>query len=273
MLAPINQRFAITVIKEIQTDGHNPLLVIADDYEYYYVKSCKRIPDFTIISEFLCNFFLQCWHIPTPEMAAVMVDPDILIPGLSINNRSHHFSTICFGSKQVKDAIDLQEFITAERKVDLKKIQNPEIIFRLTLFDIWVENDDRKPTNNNLLLANINNQKQIVAIDNSYTFSTLSYDQLNPSFVSSSFNDSILLSSIGKGILKKTKINDKWLHKVKENYYLCIENCKSNYTDIVRFIPAELGFLTHFQENIANFLFDEKRNENVFMEFVSRLKI
>jgi len=35
VLEPINRRRAITVVKEIPTEGHSPLLVIADDYEFY----------------------------------------------------------------------------------------------------------------------------------------------------------------------------------------------------------------------------------------------
>lgn len=273
VLEPLTQLKAVTVIKEIPTDGHSPLLVIASNYESYYAKSCKRIPDFTILSEFLCHYFLKCWQIDTPDIAAIKINADQLIPGLSIiNNNPRNFETICFGSKQIKDAIDVQDFISADNKAHFKKIRNSEVVFRLALFDIWIENDDRKPTNNNLILSSSESEKSIVAIDHSYVFSTLSYDHLDPALgITSSYNDSILLSEIGRSVVNKTTINDDWVNDIEEKFYLYIENCKKHYDEIAAFIPAELGFSDQLKKYISYFLFDENRNSEVFKEFISRL--
>jgi hypothetical protein len=271
-LHPLPRREAITVIKEIATEGHSPLLVIGDDYANYYVKSCKRIPDFTIISEFLCHYLLQCWQIATPEACVMRIPQERLIQGLSRNNRTGNFEWLCFGSLQIENAVDGQAFLSVESKAALKNIFNPEAIFYLALFDIWVENDDRKPTNNNLLLANSEKGARIIAIDNSYTFSTMDYRHLDPAFISSSYNDSILLSDIGAGIVKNSTIDASWYKQVENNFYLYIERCKDHFNEIVNFIPAELGFSKELQQFIYSFLFNDKRNSSVFEEFVSRMK-
>lgn len=60
MIDPLLYKKAISIIKEIPTTGHNPLLVISNDYEEYFVKSCKNTnPPCYIISEFLCHYFID----------------------------------------------------------------------------------------------------------------------------------------------------------------------------------------------------------------------
>lgn len=270
MIKPLQYRKAISIIKEITTEGHSPLLVLADDYEKYIIKTTRgRHPDFYLINEFLCHQFLNLWNIPSPDIIAVFVDKSILPGNLSNFNKPSYFDNICFGSKFIESAYELNEFISTPKSKDFKKIKNVEVLYLIALFDIWVENDDRKPTNNNILLSPSLN---LVAIDNAFVFSSMSYEDLNADFVSSSYNDTILHSPIGQSLINKVKPDNEWLNDIKDNFYLCIENCKHNYIGILGTIPEELGFVPALSNKIFDFLFNEQRNEQVFTEFISRLK-
>ncbi len=61
---------------------------------------------------------------------------------------------------------------------------NPRDVFHITLFDTWVENEDRKPTNYNLILEPYQNGFKVLPIANAFIFSTMSYQDLKPEFVS-----------------------------------------------------------------------------------------
>ena len=41
MLKKPEQKTVLSIIKEIDTDGHSPLLVIADDFKKYLIKSTR----------------------------------------------------------------------------------------------------------------------------------------------------------------------------------------------------------------------------------------
>ncbi len=273
MIDPLSYHNAITVRREIPTLGHSPLEVIADDYNIYFVKSTKgKSPCYYIINEFLCHYLLKCWNIPTPAISAISVDPQLLPTGYLSTHKKHFYTNICFGSQSIKDAIDLNAFIKPDKKPDYKKFYNPEVLFKIALFDIWVENDDRKPTNNNILLQPVESRFNILAIDHAFTFSSMDYPSLNPAFVASSFNDSILLSSLGQTVKRQNNANKAFLEEAKENFYLSIRNCEENYKVICNCIPKHLGFDLRLQNCIRKFLFNEDRNKQVYQEFTTRLK-
>jgi len=272
MIESLPYRKVVTIRREITTTGHSPLEVLADDYNIYFIKSAQdQKPSYRLISEFLCHYFLKCWHIPTPAIAEVTLDSKLITDGFSDKHKKHFYNRSCFGSQSIKDSIDLNEFFNPRSKPDFKKFYNPEILFKIALFDIWVENDDRKPTNNNILLQPVNGRFNIIAIDHAYTFNTMNYDDLNPIFVSLSFNDTILLSPLGQSVKKRLKKDAQWLADVKENFYLCVKLCEQNFIDISASVPQHLGFDLRLQTKLHSFLFNEKRNSKVFTEFTSRL--
>lgn len=155
MLKRPEQRTVLSIIKEVDTDGHSPLLVIADDFKKYLIKSTRNNrPSFYIINEFLCSYLLQIWKIPTPDIASVKLDPSLLLNGnYSDFHKPHFYEHLTFGSKWVEDGLEMAEYIRVQNKVALRRFNNPLDIIRIGLFDIWVENTDRKPTNNNILFS------------------------------------------------------------------------------------------------------------------------
>ena len=263
---------AISLKKEIITEGHSPLLIIANDYNAYYIKNTKGLnPATFLINEFICHYLLKKWKLNTPDISAISVDNQILNTSLSHFHRTHFYNDITFGSKRIDNAIELNNFLEINGKRDLNRFNSPADLIKISLFDIWVENEDRKPTNPNILLKMENNKIDIIAIDNAFTFCSMNYNSLNPKFISNTYNDNLLYTSFVKEIVKYDKKQNNWAKEIADYYYFCIDQCKTDYNEIIKNIPSSLGFNKNLQESLRLFLFNDKRNQNVLMEFYSRI--
>jgi len=275
MITAPKHKNVLSIEHEVRTDGHSPLLVIADDFKKYIIKSTRgHFPSYYIINEFLCGYLLKLWEIPVPEFASLTLNPDLLAGrDFSDYHKPHFYNNITFGSLCIEKAVEMGPQ-RIRNKYDLKKFSNPTDLLKIGLFDIWIENTDRKPTNNNILFSFTGNQLTINAIDHAFTFDSLSYSDLNTEYIVNTWNDNILETDLAKDILAILKKDHGWIDLIRQfgdKYYLCIENCKQNFDSIVNFIPDELGFNTDLNKYVRDFLFNEKRNKNVFTEFLSRI--
>jgi hypothetical protein len=175
----------------------------------YLAKNSKnKNPASDIINEVIAYHLLKCWGIPTPSAAIIKIQGNDLKPEYSKNHKPSYYRHPVFGSRWISGSIDCNAFTFSINKPDYKRFRNPNSIYEIALFDIWVENDDRKPTNNNLILHTFNGQHRIIAIDNAFIFSSMNYEDLNPAYVSFSDNDSIIRSDLALS-LKKYKISKK----------------------------------------------------------------
>lgn len=196
---------ATSLKEELCTTGNSPIKVIGSDYNMYVAKNSKsKYPATDMINEVLAHYFLKLWLIPTPDIALISIDPQHLLPEYSSNHQPHYYKNEVFASKWISNSVESSIMFEINKKKDYDKFLNPEIIFSIGLFDIWVENDDRKPTNHNLLFQIINGKQCIVPIDHSFIFSTMKYNDLDPTTFSPIENDNIFVSSLG-GSLKRYK--------------------------------------------------------------------
>ena len=269
MIEDLPYRKTLSIISQYETEGHSPLKVIADDFKTYVLKFPKNMSDKnSIVKEFLCHYLLKCWTIPTPQIAGLTISNDLLLnsPIVSKRNKMLIGNNVCFGSLLL-NTIELNNFIEAKNKTTQKKVLNSNDIFKIALFDLWIENEDRRPTNNNILLCP--NKKGLIlnAIDHAFTFSTLGFNDLKYSTLSFSDNDSILYSNLAKSIIFNTKINRDFLTNMEEMFYLCIENVTVSFPQIVNNIPDNLEFTEEDRTILAEFLFNKQRNVLVFQEF------
>ena len=263
----------LTFIKEYETDGHSPLLYLADDYTPYVTKCIQTNSiDYYIINEFFCHYLLKCWSLQTPDIAAIKINKNNLPDNISARHKPHYYDTICFGSQLHDNVIELQSFITSSKKVSQKRISNAHDIFLIALFDIWVQNEDRKPTNNNLILVPNKNKLILTAIDHAYSFSSLDYPSLKTNSLSFSYNDSILHSDFGTSFVKLCNINKAWFDDSSKLYYLCIEKSKAEFYSIANAVPQELKFSADLQKCLYDFLFNEERIKQAFFLFVEVVK-
>ena len=270
------QKTALSIIREIKTDGHSPLLVVTDDYKKFLIKSTQgQCPSYYIINEFLCSCLLQIWKIPTPEIACIRMDNTLLKGGkYTEKHKTYFYNNITFGSKWMEEGFEMAEYIRIRNKVVLRRFINPLDLIRIGLFDIWVENTDRKPTNNNILFCTHENRLIINAIDHAFTFDSVKYADLNANFINNTYNENILATPLAKDIIsliKREPDKKEWIDDLKDYFYLCVENCERSFETIVGFIPEELGFTKDLSRFVRDFLFNKERNKKVFIEFLSRI--
>lgn len=272
IIKPLKYCNAISFLEEIPTGGHSPIKVLADDYAFYIVKNnAGKTPAYHLINEVISHYFLKLWKIPTPEIALISINPEFLLPEYSNRHKPHFYNYPVFGSAVIPQATDCNAFISIEKRADYNKFLSPEVIFFIGLFDLWVENDDRKPTNNNLLLQPFDGKQRFSAIDHSFIFSSLDYSSLDPKFFCPIENDNIFVTDLAISLKKYKKKNKNWVQNDKKMFYLYVLNCKKHFPSIVKNIPKEWGFTLELQVKLKKFLFDKSRLEKVFHEYVYKM--
>lgn len=271
-MTQIDNHIVTSFIKKYDTDGHAPYLVLTDTLEKCVLKTCNNQADkISLTKEFLCALLLDNWEIETPPFCSLTIDSTLNESPFVITDKGFKYSSLYFGSKHVDSAFEMNEFIAPDGKVATRKILNISQLFDIALFDIWVENDDRRPSNNNLLLCPYEKDFVIRAIDHAYTFGSIDFLQINPEFVSFSHNDSILYSEMGKSAINCTKLNSKWLDTYKEKFYLCIQKTENSFQHACELLPYEFQLTEKERIALNSFLFCKERNKKVFDLFSSIL--
>ncbi|HLG38317.1 MAG TPA: HipA family kinase, partial [Chitinophagaceae bacterium] len=170
---------AISIRRKLNTVGSEPLHLIGDDYNAYYVKNNQRLfPASVLINEVVCHFLLKAWGINTPDIALIEIEKETLNQNYGTRHRKLYYERLAFGSKEVEAAFDLTELATIKGKVDFKKFYRPEMFARIGLFDMWVENEDRPPDLKNIMLFEVDERYHFLAIDNAMAFRTGAYETL-----------------------------------------------------------------------------------------------
>ncbi len=273
-IKPLKRIKTILFDNEIGTTGNSPIKILGNDYESYAAKNSKsKQPPTDIINEVLAHYFLKIWNIPTPEIALITIDPNSLPSKYSSNHKKHYYDFDVFGSQWIQ-AIESNDFIKINNKKDFDSFNNLEKLFNIGLFDIWVANDDRKPTNHNLLLQTINGKQNIVAIDHAFIFESRSYANLDADMFCPVENDNIFVSEFAKS-LKRYILNEKPKFEVinREIFYAYVGDCQQYFADIVKNIPKNWNFTKEHQTKLYNFLFNMDRNKKVFDEFQYKISI
>lgn len=259
---------------EIHTTGNSPVKIIAEDYEMYLAKNSKsKNPACDIINELLAHCFLKLWELKTPEIAILDFSTDLVRPEYSkANHNPLFYQKPVFGSKWKKNAFDSNKFIDLKSKFDNRDFNDPLDVFKIGLFDIWVENDDRKPTNHNLMFEEDDNQKfNIIPIDHCYIFSTMNYQSLSAANFCPIANENLLVTDLAKSLKKIKHQNRNWDAEDKEYFYLCISKCEKYFEEIIRYIPTEWNFSVEDAKSLKSLLFDNNRNKKVIADYLEKV--
>lgn len=273
MLHTIPHYKVISCGEEIRTTGNSPVKVIAENYQAYLAKNSKALdPATDIINELLAHCFLTLWNLKTPAAAILDFSPDLLLPEYS---NSHHkpfyYQKPIFGSSWLEGAFDSTAFFKAHTKFDAKAFCDFNDLFKIGLFDIWVENDDRKPTNLNLMfLENDDGKFNIIPIDHCYIFSTMKYQDLKPEDFYPIANENLLVTDLIKSLKKYKHANRRWDQEDKDYFYLCISKCEKYFDEIINFIPKEWNFAATDAASLKRFLFNAERNSKLFADYLEK---
>ena len=158
--------------KVFETGGSRPVLITCDDMNAYV---CKYISStnsgLKLAYEYIAASFLKLWGLNVPDFALVNISRDH-IP-TDWNLRNPNFNITCFGSKYSRDYADLNNFVDAIEPNKRKSYTNRNDLFLISLFDIWLANEDRTHINYNLLV-DINNKRNFIPIDHDNIFNSRS---------------------------------------------------------------------------------------------------
>lgn len=117
-------------------------------------------------------------NLPTPEFSLIKINPKSVISDTRYY-RGILPSGICFGSCKLDgQTVNLKENFTLSK---LTKKNAPRIsrdLLAIILFDIWLLNTDRIINNTNIVIQDLNDEKNLFAIDFVMIFNGRSYSQL-----------------------------------------------------------------------------------------------
>lgn len=268
MIDKLHHEVVISIIHKYKTDGHSPYLVLTNGFHRYVLKTPNNAYDkHSILKEFLCTQLLHVWQISTPRIASLAINPALTHTDYITQDKRFNLSSVFFGSEFIEHSVDLQNFITTPGKVALRKIHNANDLILIALFDIWTENDDRKPSNNNLLLYQEDQGMKLIPIDHAATFSSLEISSLRCDEVSFSDNDSILYCPLGKEVIRHANQADDLLTRTREMFYLCTDKVATCFELICKNMPPEFSLSKEEIANLRAFLLNPDRNKKVFEQF------
>jgi hypothetical protein len=263
---------AIQIKREINTEGSAPLFVTGEDDLNYYAKPIRTAPPcLEIINEFLCSNLLSYWALNTPEIRLMNIDYE-LAQGKNLSKRykPEYFSKPFFASRSIDDGIELEKYFMSFNKNDLTKFVSPKDIIKIGYFDLWIGNKDRKPKNPNILLSLLDDKFIIHPIDHGAGFCYLQYLQVTDINLWLSPDNSILTTQMAKVVAKelfKDGAKEFW-----ENDILChLKHIEENIDLIFSKVPRELGFSKKAKEHLKEFLFDDKRNCDLWRRAIGLL--
>jgi hypothetical protein len=253
----IEHQTIITLIRQIDTDGHSPYMALAEGFKPIIVKPQNNIYDkLSLQKEFVCNLLLQYFKINTPKAYCCQLAPAIQ----KVNNDIRlQYSAYYYGSELIKPQYELNELFQLKGKTILRNFKELDTFIKIALFDIWIENDDRKARNSNLLCQVINNQYHFCAIDHAFTFATMPFESLSDACVSFSDNDSILYAACGRNILSHLNINKDFIIYIKEYFYFCIYELAQQFDLLLASIPSYFALNDTEQASLKAYLFSEQR--------------
>lgn len=175
----MHQATSLQLIEEIQTDGHSPAKFLCDDGKVYYVKyrsgnSFKQYEINCLVFELVCTRLLQELRIPTPELAFITIDGNSISEGqLKINKRYLRDRIIGLGSREIIGADILTQIEIIKDKREFNTLLNPADLIRIGIFDMWVDNRDRREDNYNILIRELDDKQEFIAIDHAFCFGGL----------------------------------------------------------------------------------------------------
>lgn len=259
------------VIKKFHTNGSRPILIQADDFEYYICKYPFHPQDFKLINEYLANRFAQIWEIDVPELAFINVKRKH-VPESMLGDRLT-YSNIeipIVGFKKVDDITEYADtFAEGLSKSDLRKYNKGKYL-QLALFDIWLSNDDRNINNTNILTKSGDEEVYPVAIDHEKIFNT---GNLARPIYSLSYEDSLLYSNLYHRLLKNSESTINLIEDVCANLQSNVEKCQYSLKHILADVPAQWNVdLAELEKRISNNIFSTawiKEVEATFREFTS----
>jgi len=131
--------------------------------DVYFIKySRSGFEAHGLIAEIVCHFLAKRLNLETPDIAYVKIGNHPVPEHFQYAN-SLKEGKIAFGSRLIRSAEDeltKLEFIFS--KHEFNRLEFPEHLLRIGLFDLWIGNNDRSVDNYNLFITRGKTQKLVV---------------------------------------------------------------------------------------------------------------
>lgn len=267
----------ISLIQELDTDGHSPMEFICSNGSVYYVKyrsgkSFDKREINCLVFEMICTKLLKALSIPTPEQALVTITPDSYFKQqLKANRRTLKDGIIAWGSKQIEQADIVKGIELLLKQKEFNRYSNPSDLIKIAIFDLWTDNVDRHSENYNLLVGVEDKKLKIIAIDHAFAFGGLNgmntfNEKTSPNLVKKLIK-SEFFRSIVKFISQEERI------EIANEFLTLIGNV--NIEDIVNEIfdeiPVTWGVDSSLKGRIVGFLTSKERLKEV--EYISKQEL
>jgi hypothetical protein len=264
------------LIKEEETDGHSPLrFVCSNDAIYFckYITSINHVEVNCLAYEIVAHYLLKELNIPTPDIALVEVAEGTLIKEKIKRNKRLKVNDICFGSKNLATASEVNDLQKCNSRKEFNSLLNPEDIIRIAMFDLWINNVDRgrffnPGFNYNLLLNKAGSKQQIVAFDHAFIFGGINqigiFNPKMPFETTNKLHETDYYKSVIRyfDYTKFVEIVDNFVLLLKTNHQDCINQVISQLEDIWKLTPD-------LAQKIQEYLSDEALIEKVRSTIIS----
>ena len=262
------------IISETTTIGSGPLQVWADDMNYYYAKTTTpQVPRVELINELICAYFAQCWDLRVPPFALttisdVVIENYILEKGnLSSRYKSTSFANnLFFASQIIEPVIELEKHFLPNRQ-GLKTFYKPQDLIKIGVFDFWIGNKDRQPSNPNVLISSLGQKYNFHPIDHTAAFAYLTdYRQVKDILLSIEPKNNLLSSPIVRYI--SNFVSAETYTGLKKEIFGSIEVVLQNIDFIFEQVPSSWGFSQKQKAHLKQFLLDKERNERIVNSYL-----
>lgn len=273
-LQKIRQIDVQKIITEKTTIGSSPLQVFADDMNYYYTKTTTpQVPRVELINELICAYFAQCWDLKVPNFALSTISDTVIENYISENgNLSNRYKPTSFGdnlffaSQIIEPVTELERYILPNQQ-GLKVFNKPQDLIKIGVFDYWIGNKDRQPSNPNILIGEFGKKFEFRPIDHAAAFAYLTdYKQVKDILLSIEPKNNILSSPIVRYITNF--VSAETYAGLKKEILCCIEVVLQSIDFIFEQVPTSWGFSKKQKAHLKQFLADKERNERIVNSYL-----
>jgi hypothetical protein len=254
-----------------ETSGSQPALILCDDFDFYVCKY-NRHPGSEakkLFRELIAGRFAQLWNLSVPDFCLVNVNPEHIIGHEFL--QPVFFQTICFGSKYGRNLAEIDEFYGELPASHKKKFDSKFDYLKIALFDIWMSNEDRSFNNYNLLL-DTENGNRFTPIDHDAVFNT---GNLDKGLFLLSENETLIDTELAARLFSPRELRKMdYLTNIKNEYYLCVSECKKNLDNILQDVPEDWKINADRYRTLLNDnSFSERWIEEVFDHFSELIQL
>lgn len=276
MITQIHVTRAIAILKEDTQSSLLPLCCLAEDGEFYNTKTAKSRSgsDHHITAEFLCHKLLGYWKIESPKIAEVYINPLLISQDKSLSEYQRSGWTndsMCFGSRIIAGSIDMNALMDDTHYWTIKSLEDPIQLLKIGLFDLWVINAFRTKLNPSISFTT-GKSGRLKPIPKDYAHAFGDKDLRYIITTRSLSAKNTILDTLMARKIYRFSMNGDINKKMKDYFEESVLQCLDHFDEIIKSLPFSYKLSPKSEEKLRSFLFDRKRNQSLFEDFLDHFK-